>query len=187
MKPLAHLLVELAAELLTGRVDDAAARERMRAILDGREQLALAPELAPNAKSDEERAAAHRLFDYWRERCGHLKAKPDPTRIAKAIARLRDGFSEEELRWAIDGMSGSIFHSGGNDDGKRYDDMELCFRNIRHVERFIERARGQGGGVAAPRQERDEQRAKLRGEAQKAARDGRTDDYNIAMRKLKTT
>lgn len=180
---LAAQLADMLSALLAGRASEEDTRKRLRAIV-GAPQLALIGHEQDAAPAPDLHDVANRLFDYWKRTCNHPNAKADPTRLAKAMARLRDGFSEQELRWAIDGMAGSEFHSGSNDGGKRYDDLELCFRNIRNVERFIESARGRG--MASPREERDDQKSKLRAAAQKAMRDGRTDDYNRLMRELRS-
>lgn len=178
---LAADLAALVAGLLAGTMTEDAARERLRALVADGPQLRLVG--AP--PKEDLREVALRLFGYWRTQTNHPSARPDPTRIAKAQARLRDGFSEQELRWAIDGMAGSDFHGGANDAGKRYDDMELCFRNVRNVERFIEAARGKGG--ATVRDQRDEERAKLRAQAQRALREGRTDDHDRILRQLRSS
>lgn len=78
------------------------------------------------------------VFDYWRERCGHPGAQLTADRRAKIVARLREGASVERLKQAIDGCAGSKFHMGDNDQGRRYDSIELIFRNAGKVDEFAE-------------------------------------------------
>lgn len=181
---LAGEIARTLAALLSGGSEEAAIEELRRIVTAAPAQASL-PGMGRVDDTDELRAAAMRLFEHWRKTCNHPSARPDPTRIAKAMARLRDGFSEQELRWAIEGMAGSEFHAGGNEAGKRYDDMELCFRNMRNVERFMEAARGRQ--AATPRGARDEEREKKRQEARKALREGRTDDHDRIVRELRST
>jgi hypothetical protein len=86
------------------------------------------------------------LFDYWRERCRHPGAKLDngDTRWQKVGARLREGYTPEQIRKAIDGAAVGAYV---NDAGKRFDDLELICRNKVKLEDFIERATG--GSVLA--------------------------------------
>ncbi len=179
---LAAQLAAVLLDLVAGRATETQARVTLRDIA-GSPQLSLVPNTESPAV--EPREVAMRLYNYWRKQCNHPSARPDPTRIAKAMARLRDGFTEQELRWAIDGMAGSEHHSGANDAGKRYDDMELCFRNMRNVERFLDMARGRG--QATPKDTRDEQRADMRKKAQRALAAGRRDEHDAIIRTLRST
>jgi hypothetical protein len=181
MSSLAGLLARSLHELLDGvRTEQEVAHSLRAALSHVSPQLTLVPDAKPAAVPEGDREVALRLFEYWRSRCDHPRARADATRLGKAIARLRDGFSEAELRAAIDGMAGSDFNRGVNENGTRYDDIELCFRNVRNVERFIEKA----GGPRHADATRDG-RADLRAQAQKALKDGRTDEYNRILRKLK--
>ena len=62
----------------------------------------------------------------------------DDKRRRAIMARLKEGFTEEELRRAILGCSKSRFHMGENDGGKVYNDITLICRNASKVEQFIE-------------------------------------------------
>lgn len=77
------------------------------------------------------------VFNYWRVVLKHSKAKLDATRRKKIIAAIKLGFSFEELKQAIDGCSRSPFHMGSNDQGRKYDDINLIFRNAAKIEMFI--------------------------------------------------
>jgi hypothetical protein len=53
-------------------------------------------------------------------------------------ARLKEGFSPDDLKKAITGYHKSPFHRGENDRGQRYQSFELIMRDQGHVQRGIE-------------------------------------------------
>lgn len=81
------------------------------------------------------------LFAYWQDRCRHPNAKMTRERTAKVGARLREGYTPEQIRDAIDGAQRGAFV---NDDGKRFDDLELICRSGSKLESFIARAPANG-------------------------------------------
>lgn len=85
------------------------------------------------------------VFDYWRARLGYKTAKLTNDRKSKVAARLREGYSVEDIKAAIDGCAGSAWHTGDNPNGKRYDDLTLICRNGSKLEHFREAARKSGG------------------------------------------
>lgn len=85
------------------------------------------------------------LFEYWRERCGHPQAKPTRERLSKIRGRRNEGYSDEQIREAIDGAARAAFV---NDAGKRFDDVELICRNGSKLESFIERASAKAPAAA---------------------------------------
>lgn len=83
---------------------------------------------------------AHEVFDYW---CAHCR--PGSTRIIfgdkrkKAVlARLRDGYTADDLMEAIDGAAVDAYT---NEKGITYDDLELICRDETKVDMFVKRAR----------------------------------------------
>lgn len=94
-----------------------------------------------------DRARARELFDLWRERCAHATAKYTDERKRKIEARLKEGYTVEQITLAIDGAARAAFV---NDAGKRFDDIELICRNGSKLESFMERATPHE--VAAPKQ-----------------------------------
>jgi hypothetical protein len=84
-----------------------------------------------------------RVFDAWRHKLGHHRAKLDGKRRRLITARLQERPVEELLR-AIDGVLKSDWHMGRDPKtaGQRYDDIEIIFRDAAHVEKFIELASG---------------------------------------------
>lgn len=78
------------------------------------------------------------LFAYWQQTCGHPSARPSPERTSKVKARLKDGYTPDQIRTAIDGAARAPFVSP--DNGKRFDDLELICRTGAKLEDFIGRA-----------------------------------------------
>ena len=88
-----------------------------------------------------------RIFDYWRSVTGHPTAKLTPKRERKVRDRLVQGYTEADIRAAIDGCKASAFHQGNNEQGKRYDDLELICRDGEHLEQFVSNEGGTNGGT----------------------------------------
>lgn len=95
------------------------------------------PEKAKNPVAIVHKEVAVRCFDYWREQCQHQRAKLTVERVRCIIARLKDGYSEADIRSAIDGAAVAAYV---NEDGHRYDDIMLICRNGSKLESFIARA-----------------------------------------------
>lgn len=84
-------------------------------------------------------AAALAIFWYWAEErylaLGVNGRKPKQVatakRLAKIRARLREGYTPDDLRRAIDGVLASDFHIQNG-----YTDIELICRDQAHVDRY---------------------------------------------------
>ncbi len=81
------------------------------------------------------------IFDYWvlvmqKNAITKLTAK----RKTNVTNRLKDGYTVEQIKSAIDGCKSSSFHMGANNDGKVYDDLELICRTGEKLEGFAELA-----------------------------------------------
>ena len=86
------------------------------------------------------------VFDYWRQVMGKNKsAKLTPKRKSVITARLKDGYTIEQIKQGIDGCSRSDHHMGKNNTGTKYDDIELICRTGEKLEQF-----GNNIGVAQP-------------------------------------
>jgi hypothetical protein len=83
---------------------------------------------------------ARTVFAHWQERLGHSESKFTEDRKQKILARLGEGSSVERLKQAIDGCASSKYHMGENDQGRRYDSIELIFRNAGKVDEFADLA-----------------------------------------------
>jgi len=77
------------------------------------------------------------IFDYW---CLVMNkngsAKLTPKRKKCVTDRLKQGYSVEQIKLAIDGCARSDHHSGKNQSGTVYDDLELICRSGEKVEQF---------------------------------------------------
>lgn len=80
------------------------------------------------------------VFQHWQNRLGKDKHKLTGKRKKAIIARLREGYSVQDLRRAIDGMSCDSFHNPTPEErekgAKAWDDIELVCRDGDHVEKF---------------------------------------------------
>lgn len=115
---------------------------------DSRPSRARAPSLEVEVEVEENRrekvnttvelrSTAKNLLDLWRAKCDHLGSRATKGRLGKIEARLKEGYTEEQIGTAIDGAARAPFV---NDAGKRFDDIELICRNGEKLESFIERA-----------------------------------------------
>jgi len=75
------------------------------------------------------------VFTYWQEVCGHKEAKLDGLRRTRITWALSN-YGTERCKLAINGIASSPYHQGQNDRNKKYDDIELCFRNSAKFESF---------------------------------------------------
>lgn len=94
------------------------------------------PQGSPS-KAVHARGAAQRVFDYWRVATKHDGAKLTDKRRRLIDARLKDGYSEEQLCAAVDGCKASAFHQGENERAAVFDDIELICRTGEKLESFI--------------------------------------------------
>ena len=81
-----------------------------------------------------------RIFDHWRILHEHPQAKLSDKRkhiIAKA---LNMGYSEDDLIKSITGCKVTPFNMGDNEQGRKYDSIELILRDAEHIETFMEHA-----------------------------------------------
>lgn len=99
----------------------------------------LADQLEASASRDAQRARA--VFDHWVRATGRnaKRTKFTPQRRDKVRARLREGYTLEEICQAIDSCARDPFNQGDNDRGRRFDDLELICRNATKLEQFRDR------------------------------------------------
>ena len=77
------------------------------------------------------------VFTCWKTTFGHEKAKLDEKRKKSIRSALLLGYSVEDLCNAISGCSQSPFHMGENQNGQRYDALDLILRNAEKIDQFI--------------------------------------------------
>jgi hypothetical protein len=85
-------------------------------------------------------AEVERVYQYWCStmRPGRTRVPAlDTKRYLKVAAAVAD-YGVDDCLKAIRGCAASDFHMGRNKQNKRYDDLELIFRDQTHVERFLE-------------------------------------------------
>ena len=166
-----------AAQILRGVV---AALEPAQGTLPG-----VTPPATTHGSDDARRSAAIRVFAYWQQRCDHKQAKMTPERVTHILARLRDGYSEAEIKKAIDGAAEAAFVN--KDSGQRYDDLELICRNGSKLESFMARGVRSTGEIVVATTDAspvDDQIAEVRREMSVLAKAGRTTEYEEASRRL---
>lgn len=135
-------------------------------------------------------AIIKRIFEMWKVRTGHSRAKLDDKRRSKIRQRLCDGYTEKDLLDAIEGCALSPFHCGKNDMSTVYNDIELICRDAKHVDQFItiyERDKAmRARQMAAAKQAREEAERLQR---EREARQRRPDERSAQVRSLfkKTT
>lgn len=81
---------------------------------------------------------AQRVLSEWVNAVGKEpgRVKMNAKRLAAVKARLKEGYTEEDLIEAVRGLGQSAWHMGNNPERKRYDDLLLAIRDGERVERF---------------------------------------------------
>lgn len=74
-------------------------------------------------------------FEFWTQVMEKPGAKLSPKRKARIEWALKE-YGNDRARKAIIGCASSAFHMGENEQGKRFDDLELIFRNSEKFESF---------------------------------------------------
>lgn len=89
-------------------------------------------------KDDPTTAIANRVVDAWVQATGRdaSRVKVNSKRLAAVRARLNEGYLEDDLVAAAQGIALSAWHMGDNPDRKRYDDLLVAIRDGERVERF---------------------------------------------------
>ena len=72
----------------------------------------------------------------------HSRSRPGAKERKRIGERLRDGYSVDDLKLAIDGCHRSPFHCGDNSRRRKYQTIELIFRDSDKVNSFIELGTG---------------------------------------------
>lgn len=91
-------------------------------------------------KDDREQAVfEHWATALWSKVHDSGLARATPKRVSPIRARLREGFTVEQLCRVIDAISQSAFHLGDNDRGKPYIEPGTIFRNREKVEEHLAR------------------------------------------------
>lgn len=83
---------------------------------------------------------AREIFEHWRVKCGHEKARYGQDRAKHINARLREGYTVADLKQAIDGCAASEWHMGKNPQRVKYDELSRIVANSEQVDKFMARA-----------------------------------------------
>lgn len=80
------------------------------------------------------------VFDHYRSYHprSHKKPSQRSKEYKKIEARLNEGYSVDDLKRAIDGCHQSPYHMGENENGRKYDTLELIVRDGSKVSMFME-------------------------------------------------
>lgn len=81
--------------------------------------------------------AVSRVFSYWQSIMGTNRAVLDQKRKKVIQGMLKAGYSADDLCKAIRGCSKSAFHMGQNENGAKYNGLDLICRNAEYVDRFM--------------------------------------------------
>ncbi len=95
----------------------------------------------------EEGLAIYEVYEHWLAVMEKPRAYLTDARKTKIFARLKEGYSVQDLKDAIDGCKSSEWHMGENDRGTVYNDLELIVRNGSKVEAFMARLQKKSGGL----------------------------------------
>ncbi len=127
------------------------------------------------------------LFQYWVARFGKTRARFTAERRTAVRARLRDGYTPDDIRRAIDGCKASGFHNGENKENAEYNDLVLICRNGSKLERFRQLAKESGAKPLAVNasEENDAQIERLAAEGQEALERKDHGAYNRAQTEIK--
>ena len=98
---------------------------------------------------------ADQVFDHWKTSLNHPRSILDAKRRRLINERLKEGFSVEDLKSAIDGCKQSPFHQGENDRRQVYDDISLICRDASKVEQFIACRVGLNGNGSTEKPKRE--------------------------------
>jgi uncharacterized phage protein (TIGR02220 family) len=112
-------------------------RKKIEALSTGVDRLA--GEGASEAQS-KQGEAIKLVFDYWARKTNRKRVVLDAKRKRIIQARLREGFTVDDLCKAVDGCTLSEFHQGENERKHVYDGIELIMRDAQHIEDFSEMA-----------------------------------------------
>lgn len=81
------------------------------------------------------------VFFHWQRVMSKDRSKLDEKRKKAIKARLKDGYSVDDLKQAIEGCKNSPYHMGDNDRKTMFNDLELICRDGSKVDAFMSKAK----------------------------------------------
>ena len=130
-RELASRLSAILYGFLAGKLPQESVPAKLRAIADWVEKGL--PERKQPQKFDTE---ILEIFEHWQSVTNHTKAKLIPKRRAMIHARLREGYTVEQCKAAIDYIATDPFYHGDNKQKKAYDDLSNALRNGEQIEKL---------------------------------------------------
>lgn len=78
------------------------------------------------------------VFDHWKAVMNkNNSARLNEARLKKIKARIKEGYSVDDMKLAIDGCANTPHNMGQNDRGELFNDLELICRDGANLERFM--------------------------------------------------
>lgn len=87
------------------------------------------------------------IFEHWQKTMGKEKSSLDKNRISKIKNAMNLGYTVGQLKDAIVGCSLSEWNMGKNPSNKKYNSLDLIFRNSDKIESYLEVYERSHGGV----------------------------------------
>lgn len=135
-----------------GRAVERAADEQSNDILRSKEDKEVNKLRKKNLKDNSQQAddPVQEIFDYWCSVMGKSgNAKLTAKRASAVKARLKEGYSVDHIKQAVDGCRRNQFNMGQNSNKVVYDDLELICRSGEKLEHFGMNVGQQQSGLAA--------------------------------------
>ena len=114
--------------------------------------------MAADAEERNLSAEAREIFTYWKTLLKHPRSMLDDRRSKTIIARLKDGYSKDDLKLAVFGCAHSRFHQGENERRQVFDSIELICRNADKVDQFMKYGEYELNKRAAAKEREQEKR-----------------------------
>jgi DNA-binding transcriptional MerR regulator len=83
---------------------------------------------------------AREIFEHWQVELDHPRSVFDIKRRQRIAARLKEGFTVEDLKQVCKGVKNSPWHMGENPSQTKYDSINVIYRDAEQVEKFLELA-----------------------------------------------
>jgi uncharacterized protein YdaU (DUF1376 family) len=95
------------------------------------------------------------IFQFWKVELNHPKAVLDQKRSKAIRARLKEGYTVERIKEAIEGIQRCAHNMGVNDRQEVYDDIELICRSGANIDRFADVRHGPSLEAVKARQKKN--------------------------------
>lgn len=157
-----HYLSHLQLSQLQAALDHTKAEYKKAGVTDEKIRAANATQ-KPSEESSKLAHQAQIVFEHWKIEFNHPRALLDIKRKKRIVARLKNGFTVEQLKSVCGGVKNSPYHMGENSTSTIYDKIDTIYRDVEQVERFIELSKKRANGkvpVSTPCQFCEKHRAK---------------------------